>query len=448
MSSTVGEELTTIQARLHDSEALWTRTELLRLFNDGYRELLVKSQAFARLHPLNIPGRHAYALTYPWESRHTSGGTWWLPMLACMAGSKQATAQWEVEHLDGVTPSAALTGLTQQWERAHTDETDRHFSFAMPADHERLRRLEWHHRRLLPVSVKEFDEVDDAWMRRVGEPHWWTVGIGPVRSIEVYEIDTTYSQAYQIIDGPYGLPREITGERTYSVIADDRNPNNAYAFSSHGDLDALVASGTTWIDGFGYQFTEAPADTTAGAAVFPWEIEQLDGDDVTVLTEGGVIGMFPWEAEFGAEAITFGLGTIRGITSPDRQYVPMLSEAAPEPLLGGIREWASSEENVMALETVVPPVDLGLNDVPVLIPDRLQKYLRYYVWSRCFGREGEGQRMDLAQHYDQRFLRGVSLFKRLADVTQQDRVYRRQEERLDKGRPPRVRLPSTFEEVW
>lgn len=437
MSSTVGDEITTIQARLHDSEALWTRTELLRLFNDAYREFLVRSQAFARLHPLNIPGRHAYALTYPWESRHAGGGTWWLPMLTCYGGARHATAQWEVEHLDGVTPSAALTGLTQQWERAHTEETDRHFSFAMPLDHERVRRLEWHNRRLLPVSVREFDEVDDAWMRRTGEPHWWTVGVGPVRSVEVYEIATTYSQAYQLIDGPYGLPREITGERTYGIDVDSYNPVNAYAWATQGDAEALVHASPKLLDGMGYRFTLEPDEKTLGFATYAWEIEQLNGEDVTEVLDN-----------VDTQSIIFGVGTLRRIISTERQYVPMLAEAAPEPLLGGIREWASSDENVMALETVVPPVDLGLDDRPVLIPAPLQKYLRYYVWSRCFGREGEGQRMDLAQHYEQRFQRGVSLFKRLADVAQADRVYRREEDRLDKGRPPRVRLPSTFEQVW
>ena len=91
--STVGDDLTLIQERLHDGGTLWPRAELLRWLNDGYRELLAKSGAFSRLLPLDVPGRHTYAVSHDWETRHTSGGTWWFPMLSCYAGTRAATAQ-------------------------------------------------------------------------------------------------------------------------------------------------------------------------------------------------------------------------------------------------------------------------------------------------------------------------------------------------------------------
>lgn len=436
---TVSDDLTTIQARLHDGGAIWSRAELLRYYNDGYREVLAKSQAFSRLLPLDVPGRHTYAITYAWETRHTSGGTWWLPMLACYAGTREATSQWEVEHLDGVTPTASLTGLTFQWERASIGDTDRHFQFGLPSDHERVRRLEWNNRALKPAEVREFDEVDDAWMKRVGEPNWWTPGTGAIKSVEVYEITVDYQQAYQLVDASAGIPREIVGDRTYEIDVDSYNDANAYAYATQGDKDALVQAMPKLLDGMGYRFTDEPTDKTLGFAVFQWEIEQLNGETVTVLTAGG---------ELDTSTLLFGLGLARSLSSPDRQYVPMVSEAAPLALLGGIRDWRSSADNLMALEVVVPPVDLGETDAPVLIPEPLQKYLRYYVWSRAFGREGEGQRLEVAQHYDQRFQRGVALLKRFGDSASMDRVFRREDDRMDHGRPPLVRLPATFERVW
>lgn len=443
----VSADLDLVQQKLHDNGAIWSRTELLRWINSGYRELLSRSGAFSRLLPLDVPGRHSYAVTYPWETRHTSGGTWWFPMLACYAGTRQATAQWEVEHLDGVTPSAALVGLTMQWERAHTTETDRHFQFGLPSDHERVRRLEWADKVLLPASVREFDEVDDAWMRRVGDPTWWTVGVGTVRSVEVYEITTAYIQAYQLIDSTSGVPRQISGDRTYSTEVDSYNPSNTYAYATQGDKDGLVEEATAWLGGMGYRFTQEATDKTNGFYVFTWEGLHLNGAADVVQTTGGVIGMFPWEAEQGASAITFAIGGVRAVASPDRQYVPMVSEAAPYALLGGIRDWRSSSDNLMALEVVVPPTDLGETDAPVLIPEPLQKYLRFYTLSRAFGREGEGYNPMLAQHYDQRFQRGVQLLKRFADSSHADRTYRRQGDVRDRSRPPVVRLPSTFERV-
>ena len=445
--TTLGTELTTVQERLHDGAAIWTRAELLRWANDGYREFLAKSGAFSRLLPLDVPGRHSYAVSYPWETRHTSGGTWWLPLLACYGGTRHASAQWEAEHLDGVTPTVSMVGLTMQWERAHTDETDRHFSFGLPADHERVRRLEWNNRALLPVSVREFDEVDDAWMRRVGEPTWWTVGVGAVRSVEVYEITTAYSQAYQLVDSTAGIPREMTGERTYSVEVDSRTPSNGYAYANQGEKDGLVQAISVLLTGHGYRFTDEPADKTMGFVVFAWEIEHLDGSTITTQTTGEYIGMFPWEMAHGILAISFGLGSARALTSTDRQYVPMISDSTPSALVGVIRDFRSSEDNLMAWEVVVPMVDLTETDAPVLIPEPMQKYLRFYMLSRAFGREGEGQRVDLAQHYDQRFQRGVQLLKRFGDSAHADRTFRRQEPSISRGRPPLVRLPSQFERI-
>jgi hypothetical protein len=282
----------------------------------------------------------------------------------------------------------------------------------------------------------------------VGEPTWWTIGVGAVRSVEVYEITTAYVQAYQLLDAMAGIPREMSGERTYSMTVDSYNPSNAYAYATQGDKDGLVQASPALLSGMGSRFTNEATDKTNGFYVFLWEGQQLNGETIVVYTTGGIFGMFPWEAEFGSASITFGLGGVRGIASPDRQYMPMVSEAAPLALLGGIRDWRSSADNLMALEVVVPPVDLGETDAPVLIPEPLQKYLRFYTLARAFGREGEGQRVELAQHYDQRFQRGVQLLKRFGDSAHADRTYRRQEASQGRGRPPLVRLPSQFERIF
>lgn len=439
--TTVSDDLTLIRTRLHDDGDIWTDAELVRYYNDGYREILAKSGAFNRLLPLDVPGRHSYAVSYSWESmRHTNGGTWWFPFLACYNATRQATSQWEVEHLDKVTPSASMTGLTMQWERVYVDSTDRHFYFGLPADHERVKRLEWNGRALFPAAVREFDEVDDAWMTRVGEPNWWTTGVGQVRSVEVYDIITNYIQAYQLVDATAGIPRGFSGDRAYSIDeVDSYNATNAYAYATQGDKDALVQATTALISGLGYRFTDEPEDKTLGFAVYAWELQMLNGDTVTIQTGDG---------EYDTQPLIFGLGLIRSMVSAERQYVPMVSEAAPYELLGTIRDWRSSDDNLMALETVVPPVDLGTTDAPVLIPGPFQKYLRYYVWSRAFGREGEGQRLDVAQHYEARFARGVALLKRYGDSASMDRVYRRESESVDRSRPPLVRLPATYERVW
>lgn len=436
-------DLTTVQSKLHDAGAIWSRTELLRLYNDGYRTLIAQSGTVSRFLPLDVPGRFSYAVSYPFETRHTSQGTWWFPLLSCYGGNRQATAQWEAEHLDGVTVTMALVGLTQQWERAHTTATDRHYSFGLPSDHERVRRIEWNNRVLRPASVREFDELDDAWMRQTGDPSWWTVGTGQIRSVEIYEITTEYIQAYQLIDATRGIPREITGDRDYSVTA--FGAQNAFAYSSQGDGHALSQSPTVLRAGLGYRFTSDPANKALGFSVFGWEIQQLDGDTITALTAPTYVGMYTWESVFTSVSIDFALGSIRGISSEDRQYLPMISDSTAIPLIGGIRDWRSSADNVMVLEQVVPSLDITETESPALLPTPINKYLRYYVLSRAFGRDGEGFNQDMSEHYDQRFKRGVRFMTRLNDVAYADRTYRRQDQVTPRDRPPLVRLPPQFE---
>ena len=99
-------------------------------------------------------------------------------------------------------------------------------------------------------------------------------------------------------------------------------------------------------------------------------------------------------------------------------------------------------------EVVITSRTLTESDSPVLIPRQLHKYLRFFILGRAFARIGEGQRPDLAQHYSQLFQVGVTVFTALGNPTLIDRVYGREEfAPADQGRPPRVRLPSTFPRV-
>src|SRR3990167_2979615 len=96
---TVSSDLALIQEKLHDSASIWTRAELLRWYNDGYRQLLAQSGAFSRILPLDVPGRHTYACLYPWEDRHVTG-TYWFPGLTTYTGRRQVMFAWEAEFLE------------------------------------------------------------------------------------------------------------------------------------------------------------------------------------------------------------------------------------------------------------------------------------------------------------------------------------------------------------
>lgn len=227
---------------IDDSNRIWREAELLRWWNDGYRRFLSDSKAVKRFWIMDSPPRYTVSHAFPWEAREHSGMTWRFSAII-LAGSMAGTTYWEAEHVEGLTPSASRRGMTQQWERAFgSGETDSHFRFMVPRDHEVVKRVAWDDERLQPVTVRELDGSEDGWMREAGEPVFWTGGVGPARSFEVFEIDTTYYQGYALESAKHGLPRRLTGDRTYSPVESSPR-NNAYAYSSSGDIQALTGKG-------------------------------------------------------------------------------------------------------------------------------------------------------------------------------------------------------------
>jgi hypothetical protein len=426
--STVGDDLDKIQDKLHDDGALWTRTELRRWYVDAYRDLLAFSGAVRRWRPLDVPGRHTYAITHEWEARHASGGTVRKTSRAGLGERYQSTALWEVELTAGVTPTASLYGITHEWERSVlSGGVDLQYRFTFPRNHQRIVRLEWEGRRLHPVSVRELDDADTDWASQAGEPRFWTTGTGRVRAVELYEITTTYIRGYHLIDPETGLPRSFSGDRSYSVTT-STPAGNTWAYATPGDADGV--KGSAPFPGLGWRFATYS--------------ETYDG----YATDGADRNTFAWEAEYGFTELTFGVGTIRGLTSDDRQYWPVAADAQPDVFCGRIADWRSSNDSLLALEVVTPDLDVQEDDTPALIPAPMQKYLRFFVLSRAFGRPGEGRNPILADHYDRRFQRGVKLLQRFGDVARKDRQFQREQGSGSVTRPARVRLPAEFPSVW
>lgn len=447
MPTTVAQDVTLIRRKLHDQGTLWTDAELLRLYNDGYRTLLAASQALRRWRCLDIPGRQTYACTFEWEDGLVSGSVRkWSRTLA--PGSAQGSTLWEAEHLLGQTPSAALPGATQDWERAVlSGATDRHYRFSFDRDHQRPVALYWHARRLVPIGVRELDQLDTAWEQQSGTPQFWTTGLGRTRSVELYQIDTTYQQAWHVRDADHGLPRQFSGARTYTPTIGPDLPPNRFAWTTRGESQAMTESRAQWLTGVGVRSTTPSTVTPARFGMQAWEVDLLDG--AAVLRAGARIGTYVWEQGHGGAVLLLALGLVRRITSPDRQYLAQASDLAVEPrVTGRIVAWRSSDEAVLALEVVVPREDLTLGAVPALLPGPMQKYLRYYVLGMALVRPGEGRNPVLAAHYLQRVARGEAFLKRLAAVTSQDVLYRRETYAPSVSRPPRVQLPPEFPEVW
>jgi len=432
----IGDDLDWVQSRLQDNEALWTREELLRYYNDGYRRIMSESAAVTRFTVLDVPGRFSYTYCYDWEAKEVSG-TMLQVMFPCKSGAYVSTYLWEAQELDGVTTVNSQPGLTQLWEMSEIGSVDHHFQFGLPKSHDHIKRIAYDDELLLPVAVKELDWSDQIWFRAPGEPRWWTSGVGRNRDFEIYEIVTAYSQGYAQMDSDNGIPRQFTGDRTYSASPDSSVPNNAYAYTTSGDVDGLTAD----LGGFGVRITIQANDAQKTFCTQQWEADQLNGN---TLSTGAIVGCFNFESIYGASVGPYAVGCIRSIISPDREYLPMMSGAAPDLMYGSIREFKSSALSVSVIETVIPDLPLTEDDLPGLIPAQMQKYLRYYVLATAYAKQGEGQRKDLAEHYEMRFQRGIGVLARIGWITRMDRVYVREEITETVVRPPRVRLPVHY----
>lgn len=218
---TVSHDLDWCQRILGDAKligengTLWSRSELLRYLNDGYRTLLTRSQAVRRFVTLDVPGRWTYTGTFEWEARYANGGSFW--QFTWSAPGYACTSLWEVQLLEGVTPEASSIGVSQEWERRYVTTSGVPYRFALPRDNERIHALWYDHRRLGVSSVVELDALERDWRSLGDYPLVWVQGTGRGRTFEVYEIVTTYGQAYSHQGGPYGIPRRFSGSRTYST---------------------------------------------------------------------------------------------------------------------------------------------------------------------------------------------------------------------------------------
>ena len=211
---TVGDELDLVQSHLHDDGELWPRAELLRWYNDGYVRMLADSQAVRRIFITDVPGRLAWSFAYEWESSLCPG----LHQRFSRPGATHhSTFTWEQEQLSGLsTVNASGDTSTQPWERAYSGAQDAHFRFALSRQHDRIVRAQWSEKALHGANTRELDQQQQQWWRESGQPLYWFSGLGRDQSVELFAIDTDYTQEYEL-QATHGTPRVFSGSRTYGA---------------------------------------------------------------------------------------------------------------------------------------------------------------------------------------------------------------------------------------
>lgn len=446
MATTIESELDRVERKLNDpSNNVWTRAEFLRWYRDALVEMCEESGAVRRFFITDIPPRYSYSIVYPWEDAYRQSGTFY-PFMAQSYDKQYWTSyRWEIEFLEGLSVSASRDLVSHQWERAYSGEVHQQYTVALPRNHDRIKRVAFDDRKLWATSMRDLDSPGNDWPQEGGEIDFWLLGAGRARSIELYQIQTSYSQEYEQLNADRGIPRQFSGARTY--ITDPIDIPTGYAYFSDGDVQHLSTSA---ISGVGHRITRVTTTATVQRyATQVWEIEQLEGE--SDLSTGATLPSYSWETAHDDDLspYSFAVGNIRGITSPDRQY--LLNQYNLMAPFGALREFKSSVDSLMVQEVVVPAIDLQESDTPDFLPPQLLKYMRDFVLARAFSRVGEGHRGDLGDHYMRRFKRGVKTFMMLEDSGHRARLWQREGSRRGDsiaGRtPPRVRLPSNFPRI-
>ena len=241
---------------------------------------------------------------------------------------------------------------------------------------------------------------------------------------------------YHYMGGPY-LDGENRGGTRGTFPWERQSPEQSYQASTPFFPGALEWPGT------GLKLTLEEVD--GFSPLFQWEHDFLSGE--TTLTDSPMVGTAPWESEYEATDVSLPFGVLRGVVSPDRQYIPVLYDSRRDPI-GMIRRVATSNDNLLLLESPGPDVHaLSEEDELGLLPEQLFKVLRDYVLYRAFDRQGEGYDGTMAALYLLRFERGARVLRTLGNLSRRDRQYQRGQVSPPGRRPERVRLPSHYPRV-
>ena len=428
-----------VQSFLHDDGDVWPREELLRWLNDAYRELLYASHAVVRPLQLDLPGRTSMACVEEWESTFAPG-TYRRFTRSARNRPIAVTFLWEVEQIDGITPTNSYDVVTQLWEQAYSGDLDAHFRFTLPRQSDRPLKVYWDSKRLAHTSVRELDESYDRWWRDVGEPLATMPGVGPEKSLEVYLLQTDYVQSYDLIFDPNapGLPRFFSSDASRTYAANSAVQAWAYAYTTNADPGILT--------GLGLRIADVVVELSTGSqGLFSWESDLDSTVDDESGSTAGTISTSTWELEYnGFSEINFGVGLARALSSADRQYMGVAYDSGQD-LLGIARRFASGDEALTVWHSIIPDRALTEEDEPDLIPDQFHKYLKFYTLARALSRKGEGFRPDLSQHWFALYKLGEGLLAMLGTPSVLDRVYAREQVRdASIQAPPRVRMPASF----
>lgn len=213
MRQTVASLIDQITERLGDNASVASRAEILDWLTDGYGRLVREAATPCMLEAHDIPPKVSYAVTYEWERQYVRGTTRKFTYTH-QSGRYECTYLHETSIHAGQTAIDSLGNVTQLHMLAHiTHSTDSPYRFALPRRQD-LQALWYDHKLLLPVPGRNLEGAGNWWQIEGLLSHYSTDETH--NEFDLYRVETTNQGVYET-DRPIGIPRQITGDRTYAI---------------------------------------------------------------------------------------------------------------------------------------------------------------------------------------------------------------------------------------
>lgn len=251
-AKTVSTLIDDVTKRLGDSALIASRAEIKDWIADGYARMVRDARTPAKIEAQDIPPRHSYAITHEWERDYVDG-TARKFTYTHYSGKFECTHLWEVSDQFGETTTPYRDNATHLWELDYfSGGTDNAYTFSIPRRQDLL-SVWYDHDVLMPVPGRNLEDGGN-WWDNAGLPSLFASD-HQANEFDIYRIVTSNNEGYTY-DRPIGIPRRISGARTYVTDTDDAKPygliryirsadrqyHNSISWQRHGTIRAWGTS--------------------------------------------------------------------------------------------------------------------------------------------------------------------------------------------------------------
>jgi hypothetical protein len=239
-TQTVSSLIDDVTKRLGDSATIVSRAEIKDWIADGYARMVRDARTPAKIEVQDVPPRHSFAITHEWEREYVDG-TARKFTYTHFSGLFECTYLWEVSEQFNESTTDYRGNATHLWELEYfSGGTDSSYTFSIPRRQDLL-SVWYDHDVLLPLPGRSF-EGGGNWWDNAGLPSLFSADHNATE-FDLYRIVTSNNHGYDY-DRPIGIPRRLSGDRTYEIDSDTTNPFGVIRFVRSPDRQ--YHNSTSW----------------------------------------------------------------------------------------------------------------------------------------------------------------------------------------------------------